>query len=64
MRCLDDLHIDTPTKQIWAACMNPLMIPQSCRTKGVHPPTKEKLKEIHAFNERIAAIEADMKGEL
>mmetsp|Transcript_10319 Transcript_10319/g.29921 ORF Transcript_10319/g.29921 Transcript_10319/m.29921 type:complete len:115 (-) Transcript_10319:61-405(-) len=35
--CLD-LDIDAPSEVMWAACMNPLLIPDSCRTKGIHPP--------------------------
>ncbi|CAE8600776.1 unnamed protein product [Polarella glacialis] len=39
--CLD-LHIDTPSEALWKACMNPLLIPDSCRTKGIHPPGTPK----------------------
>merc|ERR1711904_246631 len=35
--CLD-LDIDAPSDVLWNACMNPLLIPDSCRTKGIHPP--------------------------
>ncbi|CAK9071566.1 unnamed protein product [Durusdinium trenchii] len=35
--CLD-LDIDAPSEALWSACMNPLLIPDSCRTKGIHPP--------------------------
>ncbi|CAK0816478.1 unnamed protein product [Prorocentrum cordatum] len=35
--CLD-LDIDAPSDVLWGACMNPLLIPDSCRTKGIHPP--------------------------
>eukprot|EP00434_Breviolum_minutum_P041843 symbB.v1.2.037226.t1/scaffold5438.1/size27190/3 len=35
--CLD-LDIDAPPEVLWNACMNPLLIPDSCRTKGIHPP--------------------------
>mmetsp|Transcript_79203 Transcript_79203/g.153168 ORF Transcript_79203/g.153168 Transcript_79203/m.153168 type:complete len:149 (+) Transcript_79203:64-510(+) len=35
--CLD-LSIDAPSEVLWKACMNPLLIPESCRTKGIHPP--------------------------
>ena len=37
-KCLDDLSIDAPSDSIWPRCPNPLMIEDSCRTKGVHPP--------------------------
>mmetsp|Transcript_25178 Transcript_25178/g.60971 ORF Transcript_25178/g.60971 Transcript_25178/m.60971 type:complete len:83 (-) Transcript_25178:37-285(-) len=40
--CLD-LSIDAPSEALWGACMNPLLIPDSCRTKGIHPPKKEDL---------------------
>ena len=33
-----DLDIDAPSDVMWNACMNPLLIPDSCRTKGIHPP--------------------------
>eukprot|EP00929_Paragymnodinium_shiwhaense_P076653 TRINITY_DN39444_c0_g1_i1.p1 TRINITY_DN39444_c0_g1~~TRINITY_DN39444_c0_g1_i1.p1 ORF type:complete len:129 (+),score=7.48 TRINITY_DN39444_c0_g1_i1:55-387(+) len=36
--CLEDLHIDAPSDVLWSRCMNPLLIPDSCRTKGIHPP--------------------------
>eukprot|EP00933_Yihiella_yeosuensis_P055428 TRINITY_DN54212_c0_g1_i1.p2 TRINITY_DN54212_c0_g1~~TRINITY_DN54212_c0_g1_i1.p2 ORF type:complete len:107 (-),score=18.18 TRINITY_DN54212_c0_g1_i1:36-356(-) len=36
-KCLD-LTIDAPSDVLWDACMNPLLIPDSCRTKGIHPP--------------------------
>ncbi|CAE7242814.1 unnamed protein product [Symbiodinium sp. CCMP2592] len=35
--CLD-LDIDAPSEVMWNACMNPLLVPESCRTKGIHPP--------------------------
>merc|ERR1719359_344311 len=35
--CLD-LDIDAPSNIMWERCMNPLLIPESCRTKGIHPP--------------------------
>mmetsp|Transcript_30986 Transcript_30986/g.70917 ORF Transcript_30986/g.70917 Transcript_30986/m.70917 type:complete len:99 (+) Transcript_30986:76-372(+) len=35
--CLD-LDIDAPADLMWRSCMNPLLIPESCRTKGIHPP--------------------------
>jgi len=35
--CLD-LDIDAPSQALWGACMNPLLVPQSCKTKGIHPP--------------------------
>uniref|UniRef100_A0A7S2ICS9 Uncharacterized protein n=1 Tax=Alexandrium andersonii TaxID=327968 RepID=A0A7S2ICS9_9DINO len=35
--CLD-LDIDAPSDVLWNACMNPLLVPESCRTKGIHPP--------------------------
>merc|ERR1712187_139971 len=35
--CLD-LDIDAPSDVMWSACMTPLLIPDSCRTKGIHPP--------------------------
>ena len=35
---LPDMHVDTPTPEIWDQCMNPLLHPASCRTKGIYPP--------------------------
>ena len=43
-QCLK-LHVDTPTSQIWGLCMNPLLIPDSCRSKGVHPPGTPEHRE-------------------
>merc|ERR1740130_67126 len=40
--CLEDLDIDAPSHIMWDRCMNPLLIPESCRTKGIHPPGTPK----------------------
>jgi len=54
--CLPDLHIDTPTTKIFSKCPNPLMVPESCRTKGVHPPNaeqKEQYRAEHLFEQQL-----------
>ncbi|CAD7943749.1 unnamed protein product [Amoebophrya sp. A25] len=56
MECMENLHIDTKTTRIFSKCPNPLLIPESCRTKGVHPPTeaqKQQYMKEHIYEESL-----------
>ncbi|CAD7924749.1 unnamed protein product [Amoebophrya sp. A120] len=58
MRCMNNLHIDMSTTKIFAKCPNPLMVPESCRSKGIYPPTeeqKEQYRQEHAYEEELRA---------
>ena len=58
MDCREDMQIDMPTLKIFARCPNPLMAPESCRTKGVHPPTEEqkiKYAEMRQYEDALRA---------